>query len=328
MKLSIVSFVLCFMFLANAVTAEVPSRISYQARLTDNTGAPVPDSTYSMTFRITDAESGGNVIWSEVREVTTLNGLITVDLGAINPILPAMFETIPRYLEVEVDDETLNHNPILTTTYAIRTATADLATAVVDNGIDSMAIADGSISLVDIGPGNALEGQVLKWSNSQWGPAPDDISNATLPDLVWVRDTITVVETADVNSGEIKLNKGVQLPAGSVKSFFRVFFDLALTDLQSCGQQDYDITLQTSSGDTIGVWDSFDPMDGACYLMFYVNPRDPSTVNGLVLAGGGTVRNAVPFDRSAPIELELHVQATGGCVLEIIVRSFVVSYES
>jgi hypothetical protein len=38
--------------LASLAPAEVPQMINYQGRLTDSTGAPVPDSNYQITFTI------------------------------------------------------------------------------------------------------------------------------------------------------------------------------------------------------------------------------------------------------------------------------------
>jgi len=48
---------------SDAVT--IPQVLSYQGRLTDATGVPVPDGEYSITFKLYTQPSSGNPFWSE-----------------------------------------------------------------------------------------------------------------------------------------------------------------------------------------------------------------------------------------------------------------------
>ena len=48
---------------ASGAIAAVPSSITYQGKLTDSTGVPVPDGSRAMTFKIYDLQSGGVLLW-------------------------------------------------------------------------------------------------------------------------------------------------------------------------------------------------------------------------------------------------------------------------
>ena len=87
----------------------VASRLNYQGRLVDpSTGNPVPDDGYSMVFTIYDAESDGNVKWTETQTVTVTNGLFNVLLGSQTPLDASVFDGPDRWLQVEVGGETLS----------------------------------------------------------------------------------------------------------------------------------------------------------------------------------------------------------------------------
>ena len=66
---------------------EVPRIITYQGFLADAGGSAVPDSNYSLTFKIYDSEVGGTELWSETQpSVPVSRGLFRVYLGSSNPI--------------------------------------------------------------------------------------------------------------------------------------------------------------------------------------------------------------------------------------------------
>ena len=69
---------------ADAIT--IPQMMTYQGRLTDATGVPVPDGEYSITFKLYTQPSGGNPFWSETQKVTTRDGMFSVLLGSVTPI--------------------------------------------------------------------------------------------------------------------------------------------------------------------------------------------------------------------------------------------------
>lgn len=83
----------------------VPQLINFQGILKDGFGNPVPDNSYSVTFTIYDAPTGGNVQWTETQSVTTLNGLFTVLLGSTTPLPDSVFYDSSRYLGMAVSPD-------------------------------------------------------------------------------------------------------------------------------------------------------------------------------------------------------------------------------
>jgi hypothetical protein len=64
----------------------IPKMFSYQGRLTDTLGNPVPTDTYQLTFRLYTQPIGGTPFWSETQRVLVKEGLFSVLLGVVNPI--------------------------------------------------------------------------------------------------------------------------------------------------------------------------------------------------------------------------------------------------
>ena len=66
--------------------SDVPHLIGYQGRLTDTAGIP-REGSYSITFRIYDAEAGGTLLWNETHSnVTITNGIFDILLGSVTPL--------------------------------------------------------------------------------------------------------------------------------------------------------------------------------------------------------------------------------------------------
>ena len=89
------------LILAAQVGAAIPQKISYQGRLTDTSGNPLPGD-HSAMFAIYDDPSYGILLWSESKTVTAdADGVFSTILGSVTP-LDCSFEA-PRWLEVYVD---------------------------------------------------------------------------------------------------------------------------------------------------------------------------------------------------------------------------------
>ncbi|MEO0075850.1 MAG: hypothetical protein ABIK31_07105, partial [candidate division WOR-3 bacterium] len=58
-----------------------PKLLNYQGKLTNLAGNPLPDSTYSITFRLFNSQSGGSAFWTETQNVQTNGGIFNVLLG-------------------------------------------------------------------------------------------------------------------------------------------------------------------------------------------------------------------------------------------------------
>ena len=92
---------------AFAVTS-VPTRMNFQGKITDGSGAILPNGTYNMRFRLFDAPRGGTQQWSESRlvsatqGVTVTNGVFSVQLGEITSLPASVFNQTNLYFEVEL----------------------------------------------------------------------------------------------------------------------------------------------------------------------------------------------------------------------------------
>lgn len=114
-------------FLAGFSYAEIPRIINYQGKLTDPSGKPVSDGTYSITFRIYDRESGGSPLWYETQSIATQKGIFSTQIGATKDLnLP--FDK-PYYLGIQVgsDAEMTPRQRLTSSGYAFRAETAEMA---------------------------------------------------------------------------------------------------------------------------------------------------------------------------------------------------------
>lgn len=147
MKTTALLLALQGIFLASLSAQTVPGFLNYQGRVTDSTGAglgtPTPENR-KIVFRIYDAASAGNLLWTEEQTVTVGNGVFSVLLGQgipfstePRPTLDTVFAgaTSTRFLGITVDngDGTINgsdaevspRQQITSTAFAFRAATAD-----------------------------------------------------------------------------------------------------------------------------------------------------------------------------------------------------------
>lgn len=99
--------------------AAVPHLINYQGRLTNSSGAPL-EGSYSLTFRIYDAETAGNLLWEETQNnVVIQKGIFSVLLGSVTN-LDLTFDK-PYFLEIKVGEEVMSpRQRISSAGYAVR----------------------------------------------------------------------------------------------------------------------------------------------------------------------------------------------------------------
>jgi len=121
---STLSFSLCALSFA-----DIPHLINYQGKLTDKDNKPVADGTYSVTFKIYDAESGPGTMtpWVETQSVSVSKGIFSVMLGGVTALNLAFDK--PYWLGVKVgsDTEMTPRQRIASTGYAIRSESANNA---------------------------------------------------------------------------------------------------------------------------------------------------------------------------------------------------------
>lgn len=113
----------------------IPRMLSYQGKLTDNSGIPVPDSSYSVTFQLFNVPNGGSALWNETQTVSPRAGLFSCLLGSTTPIA-SVPDAGNLYLEMQV-----NPNPAMTprvhivsAAYAYKADTAGYAGAAAPSG--------------------------------------------------------------------------------------------------------------------------------------------------------------------------------------------------
>ncbi len=114
-----------------------PPTMNIQGSLTDATNQPVADGDYSITFRIYNAESGGNEVWSEtIADVSVTDGIFSVLLGSTNPLGASVFVEDDRWLGIQLEGESemAPRSPLVSVPWSARSAWADTAEYAVSNG--------------------------------------------------------------------------------------------------------------------------------------------------------------------------------------------------
>jgi hypothetical protein len=77
--------------------------LTYQGRLTDASGNPVADGTYSLTFRLFNSLTGGTALWTDqFSSVQTKGGLFSVVLGSQATLDLGSFDDTTLYLQIQV----------------------------------------------------------------------------------------------------------------------------------------------------------------------------------------------------------------------------------
>lgn len=118
-----------FIVLTAAVTfAAVPPGFTFQGRLTDPGGNPVPDGNYNLTLRIYDvAVAGSPIVTLGPYVATSTDGLFSVYMAAFG--MDDFFATSPRYIGIQVgaDPELSPRTTITSTPFAFRVASVDSA---------------------------------------------------------------------------------------------------------------------------------------------------------------------------------------------------------
>ncbi|MFN8366050.1 MAG: hypothetical protein U0Y96_02275 [Candidatus Kapaibacterium sp.] len=81
-----VVLIFCLLCTTQVVVSGIPNTLSYQGVLTNNLDEPYPDGSYTITFSVYDANTGGTVLWSETQSVQTKLGVFDAMLGVKTPI--------------------------------------------------------------------------------------------------------------------------------------------------------------------------------------------------------------------------------------------------
>jgi len=124
--LSVALAVAAYALASASALASVPTTLGFSARLVDDKTGDAVEGAHRISFEIFDRATGGTSVWQEGREVTVEDGLLFTDIGQNRPLDATVFDGRPLWLEVKLDDVTMEPRVALDSVpYAIHAATAD-----------------------------------------------------------------------------------------------------------------------------------------------------------------------------------------------------------
>ena len=202
---------LFYMFVHFAFAA-VPLTINFQGKLTDSAGLPL-DGLYKMTFLIYDAGTGGRILWKEKQNVTVVDGIYNVTLGAFSPLFPGLFSNGRCFLEVVIlnpdtsFEETLSPRQRITSTaFAIRAGDADT--------ISHHDIAE--IALMDDLSAHASDPDAHHSKTTSFSELTDQISDPQIPDAI-TRDSELAAHALDSAAHHVRYSDPEAVSAMGIK---------------------------------------------------------------------------------------------------------------
>ncbi len=192
---------------AHAATG-INTQLNYQGKLNTSVGNAVADSSWNFRFRIYDASSGGNLLWTErwtatSTQVTTVNGVFSVSLGSISSLSGVDFNNNSLYLQVDLDadtngswEETFSTRKRLTATpYAFN---ADLIDGI--HATSTAAVANQLLALDSYGNLNLFnQGVSSTYATTTWLYVRSDATINTLNATTTNVDNLTVFKTGTFN---------------------------------------------------------------------------------------------------------------------------------
>lgn len=185
-KFNILVAAMLIFTIESLIFGAVPERMNFQGRLLDKNKNP-KSGLFDMTFSIwnTGPATGGSQIWSEIQyNVQVTNGMFSVQLGAGtgDPLIPSVFDSSARWLQIQVGTEILApREQLVTSPYSFR---ASVAETVLSGVITNTEISDTAN---------------IAWSKLN-GTAPSDKLNGDYLSDVKVSSAIYAESTADTAS--------------------------------------------------------------------------------------------------------------------------------
>ena len=109
-----------------AARCAIPAQINFQGKLLDKSNNP-RNGSYNFTFKIYDALTAGNLLWSETQSgLSVSNGVFTAQLGAVTPIPASAFGGASAFLEITVGAEVGSpRQALVASPYAFKAASVD-----------------------------------------------------------------------------------------------------------------------------------------------------------------------------------------------------------
>jgi len=171
--------------------AGVPKTINYQGRLTDSSGAAIPDGSYDFTFAMYDDD--GLQLWSSQQStaIQVTNGLFSVSLGEA-PMVPLPEDlflinaTLHLGITVGNDPEMVPRTKLTAVPYSFHSLSADTARSVAQQSLTNEMISDTTIRFEKLAHNDGQPGHVIAFAEGKdgphWEPRPfEDLGSVYYP---------------------------------------------------------------------------------------------------------------------------------------------------
>ena len=139
--------------------------IPYRANLTDPAGRAAPDGAYDLRFALYDDSTAGALLWGEQHDdVVCVDGAVSVEIGAIQPLPAALVSAATRWLAISVRGPTEANFTLLEPRQVLAPAAeainqANTATCVHDHSGETWTLTAGTGLRVDNTSGVGLYGK-------------------------------------------------------------------------------------------------------------------------------------------------------------------------
>lgn len=268
-------------------SAAIPTQTNYQGKLLDSSGTP-RNGSYSITFSIWDASSGGTQLWTETQgSVSVSNGAFSVRLGSANALTSTVFDGDTRYLQVQIGGETAtSRQRLVTSPYAFRAAIADDVSAGSANYIqNSNSLQSGATFYVSSGTVSgpfAVEGVITAGSSR----VPITTASGLL-DAEQLSGTLPSAQFAGLYSSSVTLSNSLNSFTGNGSGLTNV------------------LASHLMPGDTNYIQNSATLQSGAT---FYVSS---GTVAGSLTVYGSAILGGAPTTDDVIVRSNLNVTGSG-----------------
>jgi len=306
----------------------IPRMLSYQGRLTDSLGNPVPDGNYELTFRLYTQETGGTPFWTETQTVEVRGGVFFVRLGAVNPINNLPDEgTLYFGMQVGTGQELTPRLPIVSSAYAFKADTANYASPIGPAGGDltgnypSPSIAQNAITSDHIQDGTIVRADVAPDFKAPYADTAD-YALTTLTTHADTADYAAVAGDASTLQGKDTTNFVLANQANSITSAMITDGEIVRADVAPDFKAPYADTADYARAAGGGLLSFDHPLDPAHKILNHYMIAGPELRNiyegSVILDASGRAVVKLP-DYFSALNRNPHIQLTGVGTYEVYV---------